>query len=209
MQNRSQHTVNSHVALAPADTCQIVSDLRFAACGADDTLVACCFQLEQTHATRLPWYCHLSAVPLPGARRLTAVLSWTMGICGGRAEKGAARYTLLAVGVVGEILLGGIIFGWNALSIALKELDFFAEGCRAQAADDGAPASDTCASQESKLAIVWNAGVFAVNFGPALVGVALDAFGPRLIAVSGAALASTGILLMGATSHFVERRCLA
>ena len=42
--------------------------------------------------------------------------------------------------------------------------------------------------------------MFAVNFGPAVVGPALDACGPRLISLAGCALAVLGMVLLG-VSH--------
>jgi hypothetical protein len=117
---------------------------------------------------------------------------------------GQSRYVLLLAGAVGELLIGGTIFGWNALSVILKELGFFAEGCLAPTQQSNIPDNLTCASQENKLAIVWNAGAFAVNFGPALVGVALDYLGPRVVTASGAALASVGILMMGKPFYAIK-----
>lgn len=110
---------------------------------------------------------------------------------------GRSRYVLLTIGAVGELLIGGIIFGWNALSVVLKELAFYTEGCPADTQQGERAGDRLCASQESKLAVVWNAGAFAVNFGPALVGVALDYLGPRFVTASGAILASLGLLMMG------------
>ena len=43
-----------------------------------------------------------------------------------------------------------------------------------------------CAWQESKLAVLWNIGVFALNFGPVFVGPVLDWVGPKLTAMLGA-----------------------
>jgi hypothetical protein len=43
-----------------------------------------------------------------------------------------------------------------------------------------------CSWQESKLAVLWNIGVFALNFGPVLVGPVLDWVGPKLTAILGA-----------------------
>lgn len=43
-----------------------------------------------------------------------------------------------------------------------------------------------CSWQESKLAVMWNIGVFALNFGPVLVGPVLDWVGPKLTAMLGA-----------------------
>ena len=108
-------------------------------------------------------------------------------------QPGYSRVALVAVGMLGEIVFGGTIFGFNALSIVLKQLNFYDGDC-----DEAVLASgDPCASQDAKLAIVWNAGVFSVNFSPAIAGVALDRFGPRALASSGAAAASAGIALMG------------
>lgn len=46
--------------------------------------------------------------------------------------------------------------------------------------------SDTlCPTQESKLAVLWTIGIFALNFGPVFVGPILDWVGPKLTTVLG------------------------
>ena len=45
--------------------------------------------------------------------------------------------------------------------------------------------NDLCASQESKLAVLWNIGIFALNFGPVVIGPILDYVGPKLTALFG------------------------
>ena len=42
-----------------------------------------------------------------------------------------------------------------------------------------------CAWQESHLAVLWTIGVFALNFGPVVVGPILDYVGPKLTAMLG------------------------
>ena len=49
-----------------------------------------------------------------------------------------------------------------------------------------------CATQESKLAVLWNIGIFALNFGPVVFGPFLDLFGPKLVAMFGAHRCCTG-----------------
>ena len=44
---------------------------------------------------------------------------------------------------------------------------------------------ELCATQESKLAVLWNIGIFALNFGPVVVGPVLDYIGPKLTAILG------------------------
>jgi MFS family permease len=108
------------------------------------------------------------------------------------------RLWLVGVGLIGELLIGGIVFGWNAMSIVLKDLGTYDDACGAEA---GATAGDnTCDSQESKLSIVWNAGVFAVNFGPAIIGPMLDIVGPRAVSSAGASLVVGGLVIVGALS---------
>ena len=54
------------------------------------------------------------------------------------------------------------------------------------AADIGSQGlASNCAWQESKLAVLWTIGVFALNFGPVLVGPILDYVGPQLTAILG------------------------
>lgn len=42
-----------------------------------------------------------------------------------------------------------------------------------------------CAQQETKLAVLWTIGVFALNFGPVIVGGVLDLIGPKLTSMLG------------------------
>lgn len=46
--------------------------------------------------------------------------------------------------------------------------------------------SGSCKSQESSLAVLWTIGIFALNFGPVLVGPTLDGLGPKWTSVIGA-----------------------
>ena len=48
--------------------------------------------------------------------------------------------------------------------------------------------SSQCASQESSLALLWNIGIFALNFGPVFLGPTLDFVGPKLTAILGLSL---------------------
>lgn len=98
-----------------------------------------------------------------------------------------ARYILLLSGLVGEVLFAGAIFGWNALSLMLKKEELYAAGCGD---------ADKCSSQDTRLAVVWTAGVFAVNFGSVLGGPSLDYLGPRVTCTAGALQASVGLLLL-------------
>lgn len=108
------------------------------------------------------------------------------------------RLWLVVVGVAGELLLGGLVFGWQALSVVLKALGVYAQGCRTGVSGGaGAGDDDTCDRQESKLSVIWTAGTFAVNFGPAIIGPFLDAAGPRVVAVTGATVAVGGLLTLG------------
>jgi hypothetical protein len=104
-----------------------------------------------------------------------------------------ARHVLLCVGLVAELLMGGSIFGWNALSVVLKDVGVFEGAC-----EGGIETS--CPKQDAKLATIWTSGVFAVNFGPALSGLFLDWAGPRVVSAAGAALAGGGVTIMGTPS---------
>jgi hypothetical protein len=42
-----------------------------------------------------------------------------------------------------------------------------------------------CKAQESELAVLWTIGIFALNFGPVLVGPVLDKIKPRWTSVIG------------------------
>lgn len=47
-----------------------------------------------------------------------------------------------------------------------------------------------CPTQESKLAVLWTVGIFALNFGPVFVGPVLDWVGPKLTTVLGKLVAN-------------------
>lgn len=55
-------------------------------------------------------------------------------------------------------------------------------------ADNGG-ADALCPTQESKLAVLWTVGIFALNFGPVFVGPVLDYFGPKLTSILGEGMA--------------------
>ena len=75
---------------------------------------------------------------------------------------------------------GGLIFGWNALAIMLKAQGNYNGNCPPDL-------NARCAWQESHLAVLWTIGVFALNFGPVIVGPVLDYVGPKLTAMLGKA----------------------
>jgi hypothetical protein len=43
--------------------------------------------------------------------------------------KADARIGILVIAVLGEILQGGLFFGWNALAIMIKDLGNYSDGC--------------------------------------------------------------------------------
>ena len=76
-------------------------------------------------------------------------------------------------GVVCAILWGRCTpLSFNSLAVRHAEAGEAALGSR-------------CSWQESKLAVLWNIGVFALNFGPVLVGPVLDWVGPKLTVILG------------------------
>jgi len=42
-----------------------------------------------------------------------------------------------------------------------------------------------CKSQESKLAVLWTVGIFALNCGPVIMGFVLDFLGPKFTGILG------------------------
>ncbi|KAL4517173.1 hypothetical protein Ndes2437B_g06781 [Nannochloris sp. 'desiccata'] len=121
--------------------------------------------------------------------------------------KADARYAIMTVAVLGEMLQGGLFFGWNALSIMIKDLGNYSEGCYQDYPSDipGAPAeslpaSEICKSQESKLAVLWTVGIFALNCGPVLMGFVLDYLGPKFTAILGVFLNMLGLILFAVSS---------
>lgn len=112
-----------------------------------------------------------------------------------------ARFTLLFCGLCGEVLFAGAIFGWNALALMLKEEGLYDSGC------DGPDSDGKCSSQDTKLAVIWTTGVFAVNFGSVLGGPSLDYLGPRVTCTVGALQSCAGLLLLSA--HHTLLQCNA
>jgi len=80
----------------------------------------------------------------------------------------------------------------------LKAQGIYDEGCLTPTPAPGSAPSTAaaCPSQESKLAVLWTVGVFALNAGPVLVGPLLDALGPKLTAVFGTLLNMAALLLL-------------
>lgn len=121
--------------------------------------------------------------------------------------RGDARMAIFVVAVLGEMLQGGLFFGWNALSIMIKDLDNFAEGCApingtdiTGGTDAAITSSEICKSQESKLALLWTVGIFALNFGPVIMGFVLDYLGPKFTSILGVFLNILGLILFAISS---------
>ncbi|KAK9812965.1 hypothetical protein WJX72_006572 [[Myrmecia] bisecta] len=106
-----------------------------------------------------------------------------------------ARLFLLVIVTMGEVLQGGLIFGWNGLALMIKAQDNFDDGCPAPVTVKGRV--ETCKSQETKLALIFVLGAFAVNFGPLIVGPILDRIGPRIMSAVGTAINALGLILFG------------
>uniref|UniRef100_A0A1D1ZZN3 Uncharacterized protein n=1 Tax=Auxenochlorella protothecoides TaxID=3075 RepID=A0A1D1ZZN3_AUXPR len=101
-----------------------------------------------------------------------------------------AKLGMIIAATIGEIVQGGLFFGWNALGIMIKDLGNYADGCD--------PDQETlCKSQESKLAVLWTVGIFALNCGPVLVGFVLDYCGPKFTCIVGSLLNILGLILFG------------
>ena len=96
------------------------------------------------------------------------------------------------------LIVGGLFFGWNALSIMISDQGNFEEGCDSELAEDGG--ETICKSQESKLALLWTLGIFSLNFGPVLMGFVLDYLGPKFTSILGVFLNMLGLVLFGVSS---------
>jgi len=112
--------------------------------------------------------------------------------------KSDAGKAILVVAILGEVLQGGLFFGWSALSLMITDQGNFDEGC--DTTGDEMDGETICKSQESKLALLWTVGIFALNFGPVLMGFVLDYLGPRFTAIVGVFLNMLGLILFGASS---------
>ena len=86
---------------------------------------------------------------------------------------------------------GGLIFGWNALALMLKAQGAYADSCPAPALP-----SASCAARDTRLAVVWTVGAFALNSGPVAVGPVLDWLGPKLTTALGVCLNAAALLLL-------------
>ena len=86
---------------------------------------------------------------------------------------------------------GGLIFGWNALALMLKAQGAYADSCPAPALP-----SASCAARDTRLAVVWTVGAFALNSGPVAVGPVLDWLGPKLTTALGVCLNVAALLLL-------------
>ncbi|KAK9901983.1 hypothetical protein WJX75_000204 [Coccomyxa subellipsoidea] len=112
-----------------------------------------------------------------------------------------AKVLLLIQSIIGDFLQGGLIFGWNALALMLKQQGNYNRNCTQAISDIGREGLNTnCAWQESQLAVLWTVGVFALNFGPVIVGPVLDYVGPKLTAMLGTVLNMVGLILLGCSN---------
>jgi len=112
--------------------------------------------------------------------------------------KSDARTGILVVAILGEVLQGGLFFGWSALSIMITDQGNFNEGC--EQTTDEIDGDTICKSQESKLALLWTVGIFALNFGPVMMGFVLDYLGPKFTAILGVLLNMLGLIFFGVSS---------
>lgn len=80
----------------------------------------------------------------------------------------------------------------------LSDLGMYSEQC----SPDLAP-NELCKSQESRLAVLWTVGIFALNCGPVIMGFVLDYLGPKVTGAIGALLNILGLILfaVGKSSH--------
>ncbi|KAK9804317.1 hypothetical protein WJX72_006375 [[Myrmecia] bisecta] len=108
-----------------------------------------------------------------------------------------ARIALLVMAVAGEFAQGGLMFGWNAMALMLKDTGNFNRGCPPLT---GTGSEVQCSTQESKLAVLWTIGIFALNFGPVLVGPVLDFVGPKLTTLLGIFLNILGLVLLAVSN---------
>lgn len=93
------------------------------------------------------------------------------------------------------------MFGWNALSVMLKEQGNYDRQCTQSISAAGAEGlAKNCAKQDSSLAVLWTIGVFALNFGPVLVGPVLDLVGPKLTSILGTMLNILSLVLLGCSN---------
>lgn len=111
-----------------------------------------------------------------------------------------AKYVLLVVSVIGEVLQSGLIFGWNALALMLTARGNFLGKCVGSENVVNAAGLQKCKAQESELAVLWTIGIFALNFGPVLVGPVLDKIKPRWTSVIGCLFNMVGMVFLG-VSH--------
>ena len=136
-------------------------------------------------------------------------------------NRDAALFFFLPILIPLLLLLGGLIFGWNALALMLRDQGAYADACPAGGAGEQERAHErererdrwataetllnlslpfsgaVCTAQENSLAVVWTVGVFALNSGPVLVGPALDWLGPKLTLLLAVALNIAGLALVG------------
>ena len=73
----------------------------------------------------------------------------------------------------------------HALLHAIATHPYALKTTSARAEAGEAALGSRCSWQESRLAVLWNIGVFALNFGPVFVGPVLDWVGPKLTAILG------------------------
>lgn len=105
----------------------------------------------------------------------------------------------------------GALPSWRIALFSLQGIQIVHEAnFYSDCTDAGAPAplppadhphtTTMCKSQEGKLALLWTAGIFAINSGPVLVGFILDYLGPKFTAIFGMCLNMLGLILFALSS---------
>ena len=97
------------------------------------------------------------------------------------------QWYVLVSSLVAAGTVGGVVFGWSALVVALQRDGMYADLCAAgRAGSNATSATETCDARTLAFNAIFSAGFFALVGGRLVMGVVMDLLGPRACAVSGA-----------------------
>eukprot|EP00936_MAST-01D_sp_MAST-1D-sp1_P000934 g934.t1 len=102
-----------------------------------------------------------------------------------------AALALTALGCTQSFLSSGLLFGWPALAIVLRDDGQYRELCEVSVV--------TCAAQQERLNTIFVVAQLSTSTGIFAHGFVLDRFGPRFDTLLGLTMALCGTVLLGAS----------
>jgi len=116
------------------------------------------------------------------------------------------RHILIASALLFLLTTSGIIFGFVPLSIVLVDQGVYFDLCDSSNSStsshsvESSGSHESCGAQLLRLNLLFTLGVLLMKFSSFAMGISLDKLGPKVIAMAGSVIASTGFLLFAFSS---------